>query len=86
MSLARSLRAQTAPMAKTALLRLGGYAACRRLMPSENAAILRYHAVCESEGYAYADPAICVSPGAFEAHARYLSSHYTVLPLSLIHI
>ena len=77
----RTLRARTAPLAKTALLRLGGYAAVRRLLPSGRVAILRYHAICGEEGYAYADPSICISPQAFEEHARYLAGHYAVLPL-----
>lgn len=76
-----TLRARTAPAAKTALLRFGGYAAVRRLLPSRSAAILRYHAVCDSEGFAYADPAICVSPKAFEQHAAYIAANYAVLPL-----
>jgi peptidoglycan/xylan/chitin deacetylase (PgdA/CDA1 family) len=37
--------------------------------------------VCGPEGHAYASPAICVSPAAFEAHSRYLAAHYRVLPL-----
>ena len=77
----RGLRAQAGPLAKSALLRLGGYAACRRLLPSRNLAILRYHAICGDEGHAYADPAICISPGAFERHVRYLAANYSVLPL-----
>jgi peptidoglycan/xylan/chitin deacetylase (PgdA/CDA1 family) len=81
MSAGRGLRAQAAPVAKTALLRLGGYAACRLLAPSDKIAILRYHAVCGPEGYAYADPAICISPAAFAAQARYLAANYSVLPL-----
>lgn len=74
-------RASAAPMAKSVLLRLGGYAAIRRLVPSRQLAILRYHAVCGPEGYRYADPSICVSPSNFEAHVRYLTDAYAVLPL-----
>jgi peptidoglycan/xylan/chitin deacetylase (PgdA/CDA1 family) len=66
---------------KTGLLRLGGYAAIRRASPSTQVAILRYHAICDDEGYAYAEPGICISPAAFEAHVRYLAGHYHVLPL-----
>jgi peptidoglycan/xylan/chitin deacetylase (PgdA/CDA1 family) len=80
-SFARTLRAQAAPFAKTALLRFGGYAACRTLLPSRNVAILRYHAICGDEGHAYADPSICISPSAFSEHVRYLAANYTVLPL-----
>ncbi|NOT45010.1 MAG: polysaccharide deacetylase family protein [Acidobacteria bacterium] len=76
-----SLRSQAAPAAKTALLRLGGYAACRTLFPSRKIAILRYHAVCDPWGNPYAHPGICVSPAAFESHVRYLAGHYAVLPL-----
>ena len=53
----------------------------RRLAPSRGVAILRYHSVCEEDGFAYAEPWICVSPGAFDAHVRYLASNYNVLPL-----
>jgi len=77
----RGLRHRSAPLAKTAMLRFGGYATVRRLFPSRNVAILRYHAICGPEGHSYADPSICVSPAAFERHVRYLASHYSVLPL-----
>ena len=60
------LRARTAPLAKTALLRLGGYGVMRRVLPSRQVAILRYHAICGAEGHGYADPSICISPQAFE--------------------
>lgn len=80
----RSLRRRTAPLAKTAVLRIGGYAAVRRLLPSHRAGILRYHAICGPEGDAYADPAICISPAAFEQHVRYLAANYAVLPLHVI--
>jgi hypothetical protein len=80
-SLLRAVRSRTAPVAKTALLRLGGYTAFRRIVPSRGAAILRYHAICGDEGAAYADPSICVSPVNFERHVRYLAAHYAVLPL-----
>ncbi len=69
------------PAVKSALQRLGAYTALRTLLPSRRVAILRYHAVCRSEGHRYADPAICVSPDAFVQHARYLARHYCVLPL-----
>ena len=77
----RTMRARTGPPVKTALLRLGGYAALRRLAPSRRVAILRYHAICTDEGAAYADPSICVSPAAFEQHVRYLADNYAVLSL-----
>jgi peptidoglycan/xylan/chitin deacetylase (PgdA/CDA1 family) len=77
----RSLRAAAAPLAKTALMRLGGYAALRRIAPSRQLAILRYHAICGADGYTYADSHICVTPDNFEAHVRYLTSAYTVMPL-----
>jgi peptidoglycan/xylan/chitin deacetylase (PgdA/CDA1 family) len=80
-SVGSRLRRQLAPVAKTLLLRTGGYRAIRTLAPSRQIAILRYHAVCGPEGYDYADPGICVSPEAFDAHVAYLSSQYTVLPL-----
>jgi peptidoglycan/xylan/chitin deacetylase (PgdA/CDA1 family) len=75
------LRAAAAPLAKTALLRLGGYAALRRVLPSRRLAILRYHAICGTEGYDYADPYICITPESFERHVAYLASAYQVLRL-----
>jgi len=75
------VRKHLAPAVKTLLLRGGGYRAIRTLAPSRQIAILRYHAVCGPEGYAYADPGICVSPEAFESHVAYLASQYRVLPL-----
>jgi peptidoglycan/xylan/chitin deacetylase (PgdA/CDA1 family) len=77
----RSLRATAGPLAKTALMRLGGYAAVRRLRPSRQLAILRYHAICGSEGYSYADPAICITPASFEEHVAYLTRAYAVVRL-----
>jgi peptidoglycan/xylan/chitin deacetylase (PgdA/CDA1 family) len=77
----RSLRAAAAPFAKTALLRTGGYAALRRVLPSRNLAILRYHAICGADGYDYADPYICVTPENFERHIAYLTSAYNVMRL-----
>jgi peptidoglycan/xylan/chitin deacetylase (PgdA/CDA1 family) len=77
----QSLRRAAGPFAKTALMRLGGYAAIRRVLPSRGLAILRYHAVCGPEGHAYVDPGICVTPAIFEEHVRYLTSEYSVLPL-----
>jgi peptidoglycan/xylan/chitin deacetylase (PgdA/CDA1 family) len=60
---------------------MGGYAALRRVLPSQQVAILRYHAICGDEGFAYAEPGICVSPGAFERHVKYLANNVAVLPL-----
>jgi peptidoglycan/xylan/chitin deacetylase (PgdA/CDA1 family) len=77
----RSLRALGAPLAKTCLLRAGGFALLRGLAPSRRIAILRYHAICDEEGFAYASPSICISPGAFEAQVGYLAANYSVLPL-----
>lgn len=77
----RRVRSGAAPAAKTALLRMGGYSALRRCLPSRGVAILRYHAICGEDGYSYADPEICVSPQAFEQHAAYLAANYSVLPL-----
>jgi peptidoglycan/xylan/chitin deacetylase (PgdA/CDA1 family) len=77
----RQLRAAAGPWAKTALLRLGGYAALRRAIPSRGLAILRYHAICGPEGYEYADPYICVTPDNFERHIAYLTSAYHVMRL-----
>jgi peptidoglycan/xylan/chitin deacetylase (PgdA/CDA1 family) len=65
---------------KEALLRTGFYSAFRRVAPSRNLAILRYHAVCETDA-GYADPGICVTPAGFEEHVRYLAAHYRVLAL-----
>lgn len=76
-----SWRSRAAPVAKTLLLRSGGYAAIRRLLPSRRVGILRYHAICGAEGHAYAAPGICVTPSAFERQVRYLAAEYAVLPL-----
>jgi peptidoglycan/xylan/chitin deacetylase (PgdA/CDA1 family) len=59
----------------------GAYAALRAVHPSRGLAILRYHAVCGPEGHAYAEPGICVTPGSFERHVTYLTSHYEVMAL-----
>jgi peptidoglycan/xylan/chitin deacetylase (PgdA/CDA1 family) len=75
------LRRAVAPAAKTVLFRTGVYGLIRRTRPNQRVAILRYHAVCGSEGYEYADPHICVSPGAFRAHVEYLTDHYAVISL-----
>ena len=75
------LRATAAPTAKTLLFHSGLYRALRRVKPSRQLAILRYHAVCGPEGHAYADPSICVPPPMFERQVEYLSRHYRVLPL-----
>lgn len=75
------LRRDAAPAAKRLLFRSGAYSALRTLRPNRGLAILRYHAVCGPEGDAYAEPAICVSPAAFERHVAYLASEYRVLPL-----
>lgn len=77
----RGLRAAAAPFAKSALLRMGGYAAIRRIVPSRGVAILRYHAICGAEGYGYADPCICITPENFEQHVAYLTRAYSVLRL-----
>jgi peptidoglycan/xylan/chitin deacetylase (PgdA/CDA1 family) len=77
----RGLRAAAGPIAKTALLRLGGYAALRSFAPSHGLAILRYHAVCEPRSDDYADPSICVTPAQFERHVAYLTRAYTILRL-----
>ena len=75
------LRRDAAPAAKRLLFRSGAYSALRTLRPSRGLAILRYHAVCGPDGYGYAEPGICVTPGAFERHVAYLTSEYRVLPL-----
>jgi peptidoglycan/xylan/chitin deacetylase (PgdA/CDA1 family) len=77
----RRLRRSAAPMGKTLAYRGGVFWALRRLRPSRNVAILRYHAVCGPEGYGYADPHLCVSPAGFERHVAYLTDNYEVLPL-----
>ena len=77
----RKVRSTAAPAAKTILLRIGGYAAARTMLPSRQLAILRYHAICDPRA-GYADPGICISPAAFERHIAYLASSYSVLPLA----
>lgn len=77
----RGLRRRAGPAAKSALLKFGGYAACRTFAPSRDIAILRYHAICGPEGHLYADPGICVTPEAFDRHVEYLAGNYSVLGL-----
>lgn len=77
----RTLRSRLAPAAKTMMLQGGAFHVLRTFRPNRSLAILRYHAVCGSEGHDYASPEICISPEAFEAHVRYLTTNYRVLPL-----
>jgi peptidoglycan/xylan/chitin deacetylase (PgdA/CDA1 family) len=76
-----AIRRRLAPRLKTTLLATGCYSALRRIRPSRGLGILRYHAICGPEGYAYADPSICIPPAAFERHVKYLAANYRVLPL-----
>lgn len=66
--------------AKAVLFRSGFYSLFRRVAPSHQLGILRYHAVCARDG-TYAEPGICVTPEAFERHLDYFARHYRVLPL-----
>ena len=75
------IRRSVSPTAKTLLFRSGVFGALRRAVPNRGLAILRYHAICGPDGYAYASPGICVSPSAFDEHLRYLAAHYRVLSL-----
>ena len=77
----RRLRRSASPIGKTIAYRGGVFWALRRIRPSRNIAILRYHAVCGPEGYPYADPHLCVTPSGFERHVAYLTENYKVLPL-----
>lgn len=77
----RSIRSGIAPAAKALLFKSGALSALRAVRPSDRLAILRYHAICGPEGYAYASPGICISPGAFEQHVKYLAANYRVLSL-----
>ena len=76
-----TIRRSVSPAAKSLLFKSGLCGAIRRAMPNRGLAILRYHAICGPEGYAYASPGICISPGAFEEHVKYLAANYTVLSL-----
>jgi len=67
--------------AKGLLFRSGFYSVFRRVAPSRQLGILRYHAVCALDA-GYADPGICVTPAAFAAQVEYLASNYAVLPLT----
>ena len=61
-------------LAKTALLPpVRAYRRDPRLLPSRQVAILRYHAICGAEGYAYADPVHLHFAGGVRRHCRYLS-------------
>ena len=75
------LRRSASPAGKTMAYRGGVFWTLRKVRPSRNIAILRYHAVCGPEGYGYADPHLCVTPSGFERHVAYLASSYEVLPL-----
>jgi peptidoglycan/xylan/chitin deacetylase (PgdA/CDA1 family) len=66
--------------AKSLLFHSGFYSVFRRVAPSRQLGILRYHAVCERDA-AYADPGICVTPAGFARHVDYLAANYRVLPL-----
>jgi peptidoglycan/xylan/chitin deacetylase (PgdA/CDA1 family) len=66
--------------ARSILFRSGFYSIFRRVAPSRQLGILRYHAVCRLDA-GYADPGICVTPAAFAAHVEYLASNYRVLSL-----
>lgn len=76
-----TIRRAVSPTAKTLLFRSGVCGAIRRAIPNRGLAILRYHAICGPEGYAYASPGICISPGAFEQQVSYLAANYSVLSL-----
>ncbi len=80
-SVIRRLRRSASPAGKTIAYRGGVFWTLRKVRPSRNIAILRYHAVCGPEGYGYADPHLCVTPSDFERHVAYLASNYEVLPL-----
>ena len=80
-SIYRSVRSGAAPTAKSLLFKSGALRVLRRVRPSGQVAILRYHAICGPEGHTYASPSICISPSAFEQHVRYLSANYNVLSL-----
>jgi peptidoglycan/xylan/chitin deacetylase (PgdA/CDA1 family) len=80
MSALGTIRSGAAPRAKALLLGSRFYSVFRRVLPSRGLGILRYHAVCDPKS-GYADPGICVSPGAFERHVAYLAAHYSVIPL-----
>jgi peptidoglycan/xylan/chitin deacetylase (PgdA/CDA1 family) len=77
----RRVRQSAAPVSKTIAYRGGVFWVLRKLRPSRNVAILRYHAICGPEGYPYADPHLCVMPSNFEQHVAYLAENYEVLPL-----
>jgi peptidoglycan/xylan/chitin deacetylase (PgdA/CDA1 family) len=65
---------------KSVLFRSGFYSLFRRVAPSHQLGILRYHAVCALDA-GYADPGICVTPAAFAEHVAYFAANYSVLPL-----
>ena len=66
---------------KNLFLRIGVYDLLRRLRPNPDAAILRYHAVVDSENNFYTSPSIALSPSDFESHVKYFSSKYHLLSL-----
>jgi peptidoglycan/xylan/chitin deacetylase (PgdA/CDA1 family) len=80
----RTVRSMVAPAMKSVCLRTGVYSAIRRLKPSRQVGILRYHAVADPAACWYAEPSICLSPKDFAAQVEYLTRHYRVLPLDQI--
>src|SRR5688572_8190323 len=66
--------------AKSVLFQSGFYSVFRRVAPSRQLGILRYHAVCARDA-GYAEPGICVTPSAFAQHVAYLAANYRVLAL-----
>ncbi len=65
---------------KWLLFRLGLFRLLRWWWPRRELAVLRYHAVC-LPGSTYAGRGIAVTPKGFERQVRYLTKHYTVMPL-----
>ena len=80
----RHVRKSVAPTLKAVCLRTGIYSAVRRLRPTGQVGILRYHAVTDPASCWYAEPGICLSPADFESQVAYLTRHYRILPLELI--
>ena len=69
---------------KAALFYSGAFAVHRRLHPSSEVAILRYHSVQRLEQNFYASPSIALSPEDFERQVRYFVKRYNVISMDIV--
>ncbi len=65
---------------KTRMLRLGA-----GLRNGKIVSILRYHSITDHDDNYYCSPSIALAPDVFEAHVKYLSSHFNIISLDEVH-